>query len=212
MPLDEAALLIAAYAEPGPRRRRRRHGQARRPGRVLPGLHPRRPRRRTSSGRAASGPNTDDYYDPRNSFLNDVLERRVGIPITLAVLALEVGRRIGVPLAGVGMPGHFLLRDKVDRDVFIDPFDGGRLLDADGCRRLFTGRGRARTPPGRTSYLEPVGNLSIISRILTNLRAIYEGRRDLVNLRWVMALRCGAARRRTPTTQPSSPGSWRPCN
>src|SRR5204862_32917 len=58
--------------------------------------------------------NADDYYDPRNSFLNDVLDRRVGIPITLSVLTMEVGRRIGVPVAGVSMPGHFLLRDRVD--------------------------------------------------------------------------------------------------
>jgi regulator of sirC expression with transglutaminase-like and TPR domain len=91
-------------------------------------------------------------------------------------------------LAGVGMPGHFLLQDKVDRDVFIDPFGGGRLLDRDGCRRLFEAVvGDEAT--WSDDFLEPVGNLSIVSRLLNNLRAIYEGRRDLTNLRWVMGLR-----------------------
>ena len=69
--------------------------------------------------------NTLDYYDPKNSFLDEVLERRAGIPITLAVVTMEVGRRAGVPLAAIGMPGHFLLRDRVDPNVFVDPFDQG---------------------------------------------------------------------------------------
>jgi Transglutaminase-like superfamily len=186
VPLDQAALLIAECAEPGldtaPALAMLDELAGTCPGYTLDALLP----HLFGPGRFA--PNTSDYYDPRNSFLNHVLERQVGIPITLAVVALEVGRRVGVPLAGVGMPGHFLLQDKVDRGVFIDPFDGGRLLDREGCRRLF------RDVVGvdatwSDDYLAPVGNLSIISRLLNNLRAIYEGRRDLANLRWVMGLR-----------------------
>jgi regulator of sirC expression with transglutaminase-like and TPR domain len=131
--------------------------------------------------------NTADYYDPKNSFLNHVLARQLGIPITLSVVALEVGRRLGVPMAGIGMPGHFLLQDKVDRDVFIDPF-GGRLLDLEDCRGLFAAVAGPDSP-WSDDYLRPVGNVSIIARVLNNLRAIYEGRRDVENLRWVMALR-----------------------
>ena len=114
LPLDEAALLIAACAEPDLRLRRRswpsstcwpRRARATRSTPSCP----------TCSAGVASTGDRADYYDPRNSLLNHVLERRLGIPITLSVLALEVGRRIGVPMAGVGMPGHFLLQDKVDR-------------------------------------------------------------------------------------------------
>ena len=139
-------------------------------------------------GRGRFGPDRSDYYDPRNSLINHVLERRVGIPITLSVVALEVGRRVGVPMAGIGMPGHFLLQDKVDRRVFIDPFHGGRLLDAEGCRQLFhdvTGPGSTWSP----EYLQPVANLSIVTRMLSNLRVVYTQRHDLGGLRWVMALR-----------------------
>jgi glycosyltransferase involved in cell wall biosynthesis len=112
VPLDEAALCIAAHADPAvdidgyPTRLDEIAGEIRTP--TLDGLV----RHLYSSGRFTG--NTVDYYDPRNSFLNDVIDRRLGIPITLAVVGLEVGRRIGVPLSGVGMPGHFLLRDKVD--------------------------------------------------------------------------------------------------
>ena len=113
---------------------------------------------------------------------------RRGIPITLAVVGLEVGRRIGVPMAGVGMPGHFLLQDKVDRTVFIDPFHGGRLLREADCQQLFhqvTGGGS----PWSSELLDPVGNLSIVTRMLNNLRVVYSRRQDLGALRWVMALR-----------------------
>jgi len=79
----------------------------------------------------------EDYHDPRNSLLDQVFERRLGIPITLSVLAMEVGRRLGVELVGIGMPGHFLVRDTHDADAFHDPFHGGAPLDAAGCRSLF---------------------------------------------------------------------------
>ncbi len=128
------------------------------------------------------------YYDPRNSYLHQVIERRRGIPISLAVLTLSVGRRVGVPLDGVGMPGHFLLRDRVDRQVFVDPFAGGALLDREGCRRAF------RAVQGdevafHDAYLEPVGAHSILARMLANLRAVFAAVGDHASLVWVLRLR-----------------------
>ena len=81
--------------------------------------------------------NLDHYDDPENSFLDSVLERRLGIPISLSVLMIAVGRRLGVDVQGVGMPGHFLVLDAERGDVWCDPFHGGAVLDADGCRRRF---------------------------------------------------------------------------
>ena len=132
--------------------------------------------------------NVRDYYDPRNSFLDDVLDRRIGIPITLAVVAVEVGRRIGVPLSGVSMPGHFLLRDKVDHDVFVDPFHRGRLLDRQGCADAFRsvhGAG-ARFDP---VFLDPIDNHVVVGRLLANLRATYSARGDKQALAWTLRLR-----------------------
>src|SRR5580700_6187370 len=81
--------------------------------------------------------NRDDYYDPRNSYLNEVLDRRLGIPITLAVIYMEVGRRLGFPLFGVGMPGHFLLKhyDIDGKETLIDCFNGGDILSPQDCQR-----------------------------------------------------------------------------
>lgn len=131
--------------------------------------------------------NEDDYYDPRNSFLNEVVDRRTGIPISLSVLTLEVGRRIGVPLAGVSMPGHFLLRDRVDPELFIDPFVRGAYLDRTACERAF----RAVQGPGATfddAFLEPVGAHTIVARMLANLRAVFTARHDREGLHWVLRL------------------------
>ncbi len=121
--------------------------------------------------------NRHDYYDPRNSYLDQVVARRVGIPISLGVLTMVVGRRLGVPLVGVGMPGHFLLRDQVDHEVFVDPFGGGRLLDRSGCERAF----HAVHGPDATfdeAFLAPVGPLVILTRVLANLRNIFAARGD----------------------------------
>jgi len=133
------------------------------------------------------GGNGDDYYDPANSWLDDVVERRTGIPITLAVLMLEVGRRVGVPLAGVSMPGHFLVRDKVDPDVFVDPFARGRVLDRAGCVARF----HAVQGPGAVfddAFLEPVGKRAIVVRMLANLDNVARMRDDLLLLQRVFAL------------------------
>lgn len=115
--------------------------------------------------------NTDDYGDPRNSYLDEVLRRRLGIPITLSVLMIEVGRRRGIALAGVGMPGHFLVGSD---DGYVDPFHGGVVLDAAGARRLFD-----RTHPGAPfadHYLDPVGPRAVLSRMLANLVVTFLGR------------------------------------
>lgn len=131
--------------------------------------------------------NEDDYYDPANSYLNEVVDRRTGIPLTLSVLTIEIGRRLGVPLAGVAMPGHFLLRDRVDDSLFVDPFARGAYLDEGGCRRVF----RALHGPDARfdpSYLDPVGAHTMVARLLANLRAIFAARQDRGGLAWVVAL------------------------
>jgi regulator of sirC expression with transglutaminase-like and TPR domain len=186
VPLDEAALLIAAHAAPGLDvddylgRLDDLAGAC--PAPTLDALVTHLFRRGRFSGNQA------DYYDPRNSLLSEVLDRGLGIPITLSVLAMEVGRRIGVPLSGVGMPGHFLLRDKVDPAVFVDAFHRGRLLDAAACQRLhrrLVGRG-ARWDP---TWLDPVGRFEILGRMLANLKVIYQQRQERDALLWVMRLR-----------------------
>ncbi len=128
------------------------------------------------------------YHDPRNSYLDEVLRRRRGIPISLAVLTISVGRRLGVPLHGVGMPGHFLVGDAVDDDVFLDGFNGGVLIDTTGCERLFRSL-QGADAPFHPSYLQPVGAHAIGARMLANLRAIFGSRRDVANLVWVLRLR-----------------------
>lgn len=132
--------------------------------------------------------NVVDYYDPRNSYLNEVLTRRTGIPISLAVLALSVGRRLGVPLAGVSMPGHFLVRDRVDPEVFVDPFARGALLDRRGCEAAFHAvhGADARFDP---AFLEPVGTFTVVARMLANLRIVFARRNDKESLAWVLGLR-----------------------
>jgi regulator of sirC expression with transglutaminase-like and TPR domain len=186
--LDEAALLIAAHAHAGLDvaaqlgRLDALAGQVGEP--TLDGV------RRLLFRDLGFAGNHADYYDPRNSYLDDVLDRRTGIPITLAVVMLEVSRRVGVPLSGVSMPGHFLVRDKVDPDVFVDPFAGGLLLDERGCRLRFHGV----HGPGATfdeSFLQPVGRLAIVARMLANLEGIATRWGDRSMLVWILRLRVG---------------------
>jgi len=112
--------------------------------------------------------NEDDYADPENSYLDAVITRRTGLPITLSVLTMEIGRRVGVEIDGVGMPGHFLVSPRADEGTWCDPFHGFALLDADGCRRLFD-----RVYGGRVAFenafLAPTEPRSILGRMLTNL-------------------------------------------
>lgn len=129
-----------------------------------------------------------DYYDPRNSYLDEVVRRRLGIPITLAVLTTGVGRRLGVPLDVIGMPGHVLVGDRVDRDVFVDPFHAGAVLDPSGCERLFRSL-QGPSTPFHPSFLQPVGSRAVAARMLANLRGIFTARRDHRSLVWVLRLR-----------------------
>jgi regulator of sirC expression with transglutaminase-like and TPR domain len=122
--------------------------------------------------------NTDAYYDPRNSFLNDVLDRRTGIPITLSTLYMEVARRAGIGAFGVGLPGHFLVKvSGRDETFLVDPFHGGARLTADDCQRRLDRifGGRVRMEP---RMLDPVAPRAILERMLRNLKAIYVREQD----------------------------------
>ncbi|MEL7206812.1 MAG: transglutaminase-like domain-containing protein [Actinomycetota bacterium] len=127
------------------------------------------------------------YYDPANSLLPSVLDRRRGIPISLSVLTMGVARRVSVPVDGVAMPGHFLLRDRVDPTLFVDAFNGGVVLDERGCgERLKEIQGPdARLDP---DWLEPVPPTAILVRMLTNLRLIHRQTGDRAALGAVLEL------------------------
>ena len=126
--------------------------------------------------------NEQDYYDPKNSLLPDVIERKLGIPITLALVYCEVARRAGVRARGVSFPGHFLVRvDALQHDhahVAVDPFFGGRRLDGDGLQKLLE-----RASPGQTfdptTHLAAASPRTILVRMLINLKWIYATRGDL---------------------------------
>lgn len=122
--------------------------------------------------------NREDYYDPRNSFLDEVLERRVGIPLSLAVVLIEVGRRARIPLVGVGFPGHFLVRHACHPHLLLDPFDGGNLLTPCDCAELLRRltRDRIRFSP---HLLQTVGPRQILLRMLNNLCGIYLSRGEV---------------------------------
>ncbi|MDQ1468212.1 MAG: hypothetical protein QOH10_2627 [Actinomycetota bacterium] len=112
--------------------------------------------------------NIEDYEDPENSFLDSVIDRRVGIPITLSVLMISVGRRLGIDVQGVGMPGHFLVLDGERGDVWCDPFHGGARLDAVGCRRRFDLL-YGGALPFQAAFLAPTPPTAIVARMLANL-------------------------------------------
>jgi len=119
--------------------------------------------------------NSEDYYDPKNSFLNDVLERKTGIPITLALVITEVCKRAGVEAQGVSFPGHFLVRSPAPNGLFIaDPFAGRLLTEADLRALLARTPGGPRDPDAR--MLEPAKPKQILVRMLGNLRGIYSSR------------------------------------
>lgn len=121
--------------------------------------------------------NEDEYFDPRNSYLDEVLTRRTGIPLTLAVLIGAVGRRAQIQVEGIGFPGHFLARIGGPEGVLVDPFFGGRVLDGASLERLAA---RVLGPGARVlpSHLEPVGLRPLIVRMLLNLKHAHERRRD----------------------------------
>ncbi len=130
--------------------------------------------------------NDEHYQDPRNSFLNEVLDRRLGIPISLSVIYLEVARRVGLRLEGVGFPGHFLAKyaSPGGGEVFLDAHNGGEMLSAEECLARYRARSGGQDLDRR--YLAAVSTRQILSRMLHNLRRIYADRRDDVRTFWVL--------------------------
>jgi regulator of sirC expression with transglutaminase-like and TPR domain len=129
--------------------------------------------------------NEEAYYDPRNSYLNEVLDRRTGIPITLALVLLEVASRAGVEARGISFPGHFLVRAGApERPIIVDAFHG-RVL---GPAEIETLASRAGADPQTADprKLPPCGKRSFLFRMLTNLRGIHENRNDVARLRNVL--------------------------
>lgn len=183
--LDEAALLVAAHARPGldvsaelDRIDELASGVSEP---TLDGL------REHLFAQLGFRGDTEAYHDPRNSLLDQVLERRRGLPITLSVLLIEVGRRVGVPMAPVGMPGHFLVRHRDNPGVFVDAFAGGALIDTEGCRAIFE-----RLDPTASfdlAYLEPTRPVEVVARILNNLAGAYRRCGDRAAMTWVLDLR-----------------------
>jgi regulator of sirC expression with transglutaminase-like and TPR domain len=123
--------------------------------------------------------NSADYYDPRNSFLHEVLDRHLGIPITLSLLYMEVGRRAGFPMFGVGMPGHFLVKhyDVNGRSFLIDAFERGAVVTEEDCRKKVDSiyAGQITLQP---HFLLMVTRRQMLTRMLNNLRTVYLSQRD----------------------------------
>lgn len=141
--------------------------------------------------------NTREYYDPRNSFLNDVLDRRTGIPISLSTVYIAVGRRAGVAVHGVGLPGHFVVRvATLGGDALVDPFNGGTVLTKKDCQerldRIYGGRVRMAA-----DMLAPCPPRAVLSRTVRNLKAIYlkaeDHERALRTVELLVLLNPGAA-------------------
>jgi regulator of sirC expression with transglutaminase-like and TPR domain len=130
--------------------------------------------------------NVERYDDPRNSFLSEVLDRRLGLPITLSILVMEVGKRVGVEVAGIGMPAHFVVRHSPK--IFLDAFAGGEILDAAGCRDRFH-EIVGQEVPFDPDWLRPIGTLSILARVLANLKDVYTLRTQWQNVEWVLRAR-----------------------
>jgi len=130
-----------------------------------------------------------NYYDPENSFLHRVIARRLGIPITLSVLTIEVGRRAGIALEAVGMPGHFLVGVPAG-GIWLDAFGGGELIDLAGCEARFRESTGSGPEVAFGSHLLPVvGPHAVLSRMLANLAVVYEFRQSGIDLEWVTRMR-----------------------
>lgn len=130
--------------------------------------------------------NMDEYYDPRNSLLDQVMGRRLGIPITLSLLYIEVGARLDVPLAGIGMPGHFLVRHVEEDGLYVDPFNRGVILSEAECKDQFQriNEGMRWDP----AFLAAVSPRSMVARMLRNLAAIWTQREELALAERVLTL------------------------
>jgi regulator of sirC expression with transglutaminase-like and TPR domain len=181
VPLDEAALVMAAAIDPGTDVEGALSAldelAAACDGRTFDDL-----RQRLFVAEGFRG-DDENYYDAANSFLDKVIARRRGIPITLSVLTIEVGRRLGLRVDGVGMPGHFLVHH--DGAVY-DPFHGGRVLDREGCAAIYEAlRG---TGSFNSSMLATVDARAILARMLANLKRVYTTEGDLNALERVLRL------------------------
>ncbi len=118
----------------------------------------------------------DEYYDPRNSYLNEVFERRLGNPISLALVQMEVARRLGITLDGISFPGHFLVRLPMDEGVLVmDPFNGGRPLSVEELRERASSHLGGQLPDDQVlaQILDPAPSRAILMRMLRNLHGVY---------------------------------------
>ncbi len=117
--------------------------------------------------------NLDEYFDARNSYLNDVLDRRLGIPITLSLIYLEVAARLKFPLHGIGFPGHFLVKYQDEaREILVDPFHRGAILMPEDCRKRLREAYGDEVPLAR-GFFRPVGPRQILIRMLSNLKHVH---------------------------------------
>jgi regulator of sirC expression with transglutaminase-like and TPR domain len=124
--------------------------------------------------------NTQDYYDARNSYLNEVLDRRTGLPIALSVVAMAVGRRVGLKVVGIGLPGHFVAQAMAGSETALfDPFHGGRRLTLEDCGRLVE-QVTGQPFSAADTFLQPVTTGALMTRMLTNLKAVYLRHEDFV--------------------------------
>ncbi len=122
--------------------------------------------------------NASDYYSPSNSFINDVLDRREGIPLTLSIVFIAIGKRLGLPVSGVGFPGHFMVRFEDPKEPFyIDPFYRGKILTEVDCRQKLLDL-YGDEIPFRPEYLLPATHRDILMRVLTNLKVAFMIKKD----------------------------------
>ena len=124
--------------------------------------------------------NVDNYDDPRNSYLDDVLERKMGIPLTLSIVTIEVARRAGLDACGVGLPGHFIVRiEEQGRGLLIDPFHGGHIITIEDCRELVV-RTTGRASLFRKDSLDAATPRAMLTRLLLNLKRIHLAQGDYI--------------------------------
>lgn len=145
--------------------------------------------------------NDRDYYDPRNSFITDVLDRRLGIPLTLSLVYMVLGDRLGFPMDGISFPAHFIIRPQhPDLEIFIDPYNKGEILFPEDCaaklKQLY-----GYDIPLQPEYLEPVSIRRILDRLLNNLKMIYLRRRE--------PAKALATIERSLMLNPDVPSQWR---
>ncbi len=185
MPVDEALLLIAAHADPDvdveaeQARLDDLADQVEEP--TVDGV------RHLLFDRLGFAGDRATYYAAENSLLPCVLDRRLGIPLSLALLTIEVGRRCGVEIEGIGMPGHYLVRPVADPERYLDVYDGGRVLDAEACHALFEQVQAGM--PWDERYLQPDAPWSRVARTLANLAGAYRRSGDREALCWALELR-----------------------